>query len=409
MSNIALWTALVAALFSLHGAAGSTRTVTYDSIARQVRSENPDLAAARLRLREAEGRWRQAGVRPNPELETEVEHDPKFREWRAEFGVSLLFPLSDRLVREKAVSHALLKAAEEELREREHSLAMAGREAVIEILALRERREGLNRQRTVARELATYLSGLAEKGEGSSLEAGQAGIEAAALEADELRLKAREAEAAGRLKVLLGCGPEERLQVEGALPLPEAAGAASSEPVERAVVKAKRLEAQAAREAVAMEEGRSRGDLNAGVFFAGERAEDAPDGSDEEWITGFRLRIPLPLIDRNEGSIAAARAARERMELETVALSARIQNEAATARAEMERWAALVAEMDQTLLPAAREQGRLTENAYRAGQVDLQPVLRLREKELQLSAARLDAVREFHLARVRHDAAVGQP
>lgn len=389
-------------------AAQLTRTVSLESIAGQVLSSNPELAAARIRLREAEGRWRQSGVRDNPELETEFEHDPKLSEWRADIGVSLRFPLTDRLARAKAASQALLQAAAEEIREQERVLAAAGRESVIDILALRAQREGLIRQQTVVRELAAHLGGLAEKGEASPLDAGQARIEAAALDAGARRLDAQETQAEGRLMILLGCAPEEMLMVEGALP-PTENNAAPVKTGVPAAVAAKRLEAVAAREDVAVETSRRTGDLTAGVFVSGARSEDAPDGYEQEWMTGFRLGIPLPLLDRNEGAIASARAAAERIEREADALAGRFQIEAATARAEMERWAALVAEMDQTHLPATVEQGRLAESAYRTGQVDLQTVLRLREKELQLQAARLDALREHHLARVRRDAASGQP
>jgi hypothetical protein len=36
-------------------------------------------------------------------------------------------------------------------------------------------------------------------------------------------------------------------------------------------------------------------------------------------------------------------------------------------------------------------------------------VFRSREKRLDLANSRLDALRQFHLARVRHDAALGNP
>jgi hypothetical protein len=49
------------------------------------------------------------------------------------------------------------------------------------------------------------------------------------------------------------------------------------------------------------------------------------------------------------------------------------------------------------------------ETAFRSGQGDLQAVFRSREKRLDLANSRLDALRQFHLARVRHDATLGNP
>ena len=74
----------------------------------------------------------------------------------------------------------------------------------------------------------------------------------------------------------------------------------------------------------------------------------------------------------------------------------------------MAEWTRLIGEIDSTLLPLAAEQTKLAEDAYRNGQGEIQSVLRSREKRLQLQAAKLDALREFHLARVRHETALGK-
>jgi len=60
-------------------------------------------------------------------------------------------------------------------------------------------------------------------------------------------------------------------------------------------------------------------------------------------------------------------------------------------------------------MPLAEEQRTLAETTYRNGQGEIQSVLRTREKRLQLAVARLDALREFHLARVRHETALAKP
>ena len=69
----------------------------------------------------------------------------------------------------------------------------------------------------------------------------------------------------------------------------------------------------------------------------------------------------------------------------------------------------MIREINDNLLSLADEQSTLTEEAYRNGQGEIQAVLRSREKRLQLASARLDALREFNLARVRHETAIGKP
>lgn len=380
--------------------------VSYDSIVQRVRSQNPDLAAARVRIREALGRALKAGRHANPELESSVEHDPRFREWKAEVGFSQRFPVTNRLRLEKEISLTEIKAAEAEVREVERGLIANAREAMVEVLALRQRRALLAQQKTLSNELTTFLEEVAAKGEGSLLDAGQARIEAAGLDAELRQLDAREVGVIGRLKAFLGTPPGTPLHVAGSLP-PAWLPGGSVDPDRRADFQAKKLAAQAAAQGVALEQARKYDDVEAGLFAGTERREDVPDGYDREGIVGVRLKIPLPLWNKNEGAIEEAKAKQERTELEAKALARGIRLEAEAARAEMEQWAKLVNEIDQTLLPLADTQAAEAEKAFRNGQGEIQTVFRSREKRLELATSKLESLRQFHLARVRHEAALG--
>jgi cobalt-zinc-cadmium efflux system outer membrane protein len=68
----------------------------------------------------------------------------------------------------------------------------------------------------------------------------------------------------------------------------------------------------------------------------------------------------------------------------------------------------LARETRDKLLPLVIEQTGKLEKAYESGQTDLLTILRAREQRLQLEAAALDAVRDFHLARIRYEAAIGK-
>jgi cobalt-zinc-cadmium efflux system outer membrane protein len=181
------------------------------------------------------------------------------------------------------------------------------------------------------------------------------------------------------------------------------------DPATRPDFQAAKLNAQAAAQGVALEQARRYDDVEGGLFAAAERTEDAPEGYEDEAIIGLRFKIALPFWNKNEGAIQEAEAKKERMEKEALALGRGIRLEAEAARAEMAEWKRLIDEIDDALLPLAAEQSKLAEDAYRSGQGEIQSVLRSREKRLQLSAAKLDALREFHLARVRHETALAQP
>lgn len=380
--------------------------VTLSSVGERVRSQNPDLAAARLRIQEAVGRMNQSGRLANPELETAFESNSDFREGRFEIGFSQRFPLTDRLRMEKEVSLTELKSAEAEVREVERRIVAAAREAAVKVLATRQRRELLTQQAALSKEFAAFLSDIAAKGEGSMIDAGQAKLEATSLSMEIRQLDAAEASLVGGLKPLLGLRSGDSLSVSGSLPEPKLP-TATVDPSRRPDFQVAKLDVQAAAQGVVLEHARRYDDLEGGLFAAAERAEDVPDGYENEAIIGLRFKIPLPFWNKNEGAIQEAAARKQRKEMEATALERTIRLEADGARAEMAEWANLIREINETLLPLAEEQSSLAETTYRNGQGEIQSVLRAREKRLQLAAARLDALCEFHLARVRHEAALG--
>lgn len=400
------WAALLIASSATMLKAEPGVVVSYDMLPRLVRSQNPELSAARVRIGEALARCAKAGRHANPELETTIEQNSRFREWKAEIGFTQRFPVTDRLRLEREIGLTEVRAAEAEVREVERLLIAAAREAMVEIQALRQRRDLLVRQRKLSEEFATFLDEAAGKGEGSPLDAGMARIEAAGVDLTLLQIHAEETAVTGRLKTVLGTPAGTPLGISGTLPPPGRA-TASATPSRRADLQARNIAAEAAGRGVDLERARKYEDFEAGIFAGTERKEDAPNGFEREALVGLRLRIPLPLWNDNRAAVDEAEAKHQRARLEAAALEKSIRLESETTLAEMSRWAKLVTEIEQTLLPLADKQAAGAEKAFRNGQGDLQTVFRSREKHLAISISRLDALRQFHLARVRHDAANG--
>lgn len=389
-----------------HLSAAPSLVITLEGVPGRVRAQNPDLASARLRIDEALGRMKQAGRLANPELETSFRHNTRFREGTLDVEFSQRFPVTDRLHLEKGISVTLLKAAEAEVREVERQLVARARTSVIHVLAIRERRELFSRQIALVSGFSEKLSKAAQKGEGSALDAATARLEAASVSAQLRQLDAEEAAVVGELKPLLGMQAGESISVGGNL-APPAFADGDANPALRPDFQAAMLEVDAAKQSVDLQQALRYDDVEAGLFAAAERSEDAPNGADNDAIVGFRFRIPLPLWNKNEGAIEEAQASHERKKLEATALARNIRLEAESDRAQMVEWAKLIRELDETLLPLAAEQSKAADEAYAQSQIDIQTVFRSREKSLQLAATRLDALREFHLARVRHEAARG--
>lgn len=381
--------------------------VSLQSIPDRIKKQNPDLASARYRIAEAMGRLNHSGRRSNPELGIDVSHNPSFREHALSVGIARKFPVTNRLALEKAVSLTSLRAAEAEVRDVERRLVAESKQLLIKVLALRKQKELIKKQEAVAKQLADYIAEAAQKGEGSILDAGQAKLEAAQFSNQLRQLNAKSASLSGQLKPMLGMTTTEPLVVSGNLP-EITPPARSVNPTRRPDLQAAKLNAKAATVAAELERAKSRDDIEVSVSAGMERTEDAPEGYDTEATVGIGIRIPLPLWNKNEGAIQEADARKTRKTKEVSALAHNIRHEASTAHAEMTEWGKLSREISAHLLPLAHKQAELAVKAYREGQGDLQATLHTREQLLTLAEARLNALRDFHLAKARYEAALAR-
>lgn len=400
-----LWLTCALAVHSL--SAEPATVVTLHSIGDRVRSQNPDLAAARLSIDEAFARMKHAGRLENPELQVVPRYNATSAERGLEVALNQKFPITNRLKLEKDLGVTEVESARLEIREVENQVIGEARAVMVRVLAARQRRDLLDQQSRLSTELADFVTAAAKRGEASTLDAGQARLEASRLMTESRRISAEARQAVGELKPLLGMGPAQTLHVSGTLPgltLPDGANAGK-----RPALDVARLAVLAAEQTAAIERSKRYGDLTAGVVAAAERNIDEPNGAENEGIIGIQFSMPLPFWNKNEGNIEAAEARAERRRREVFALRQSILLEAEAARAEMLEWAKLAAEIDGTLLPEAAEQSEIAEQSWRAGQADLIDVFRTREQSLALAATRLDALQNFNLARVRYQTALGNP
>lgn len=398
---------LFLALTAAPSPARPATTVSPDNVAGLVRSGNPDLAAARLSVAEAVARAKQAGRPANPEMESEFRQNPTASEGGLEIAFTQRFPVTSRLRLEKALALTDIKSAEAEIAERERELITLARETTLKCLAARERQSLLAEQAKLAGEFAAFLTASVSKGEGSPLDAGQARLEANALALEIRRLKAEEISLLGELKPLIGLRHNESVQLGASLPPAVDAGKRAPARTHRPDYQLAIARIETAERGLELENTRRREDWQGAVLASVERMEDAPEGYQTDAMIGFRLSIPLPLWNKNEGAIEAADVRAKQARLEAEALSRRIDLETEAAYAEMHQWRELIREIDETLLPLAREQAILAEKAYRNGQGELQALLRARSQAVELSTSRVDALRDYHLAHTRHLAATG--
>jgi len=387
-------------------ARAGTLSLSVDGSAQYALKHNPALTAARLRIDEASGRLHQSGRLPNPELGLDLTRHTAGPEHSAEISFTQRFPITARLRHERTVSRAELAAAEAEFRDAQRKLAAEVRSAAVKLLTISGQRSLRTQQLDNSRNLSEFLIKRVATGEASAVDASQVDLESRQIQLEKLMLNADEAVLLGELRPLLGVSANEHINITGSLPNP-----APPPPPARSLLRPDIIAAQhratAANAFVREQQARRWEDISVGASFSRDRTVDEPMGTETERIVGFRFSLPLPLWNDNSGRILEARAAASRAaaELDATRLSASAQSTAA--RSAMNSYAALLAELDSKVLPAASQIEDQLRNSYTSGQTPLTEVLRARTRRLDLQRQRLDALRDYHLARIRHDAAIG--
>ena len=369
---------------------------------------SPSLAAARLRIDEARARLQQSGRFANPEIEVELSRNLNAPEGAVGVALSQQFPLTARLRLEKAVSRAQLAAAEAEVRDAERKLRAEVGTAMVKLLALGGQRALRERQLANSRELSEFMRQRMSVGEGSTVDASSVELETQILRFELLQLAAERTALLGELRALAGVRAGDTIAIEGELPAPASLPSRAGDPAQRPDFNLAQHNAEAAKQGAKLARAQRWEDIRIGLSVSRERTEDAPEGFQSDTFAGLRFSLPLPIWDTKAGRIEEADIAAKRAALETDALGFQIRTETTAARDAMAALAKIVNELDSALLPKAAQIEKQLRDAYAGGLTPLTEVLRARDRRLALERQRLDALRDYHLARVRHASATGQ-
>jgi cobalt-zinc-cadmium efflux system outer membrane protein len=384
----------------------SALDLSLSDIATRVRYHHPVLKAARLAVEEAKGRQLGAGRLSNPTFGYDFQNQSNVSPQTGVFSIDQSFPITRRLSLEKKLTSQLVEAAALEVRDAERKLIAEAQQQVVQLLTIGKQRALRQQQTELAQKLAEFAEGRAKAGEVSPLDAKQVRLDSQRLQVESRLLEAQSVSLLGQLKPMLGLRSEDALSITG--DLPAMVMPASTSWMMRPDYLLAQTKVAAAQTGKDFAKAKRLPDVTAGFFASREMQDVTPTQRERTGFIGFRISIPLPFWNRNQGEIAEKAASAERARLESEALAVQINGEAGTARREMETNASIVRETRDSLLPLAVEQMAAMQKAYESGQADLLAVLRARDQRLQLEAASLDALRDFHLARIRYEAATGK-
>ncbi len=378
-----------------------------ETAAKMARTDNPELAAARNLIAEAEARTFSTGRLSNPELGTEIAGGQDF-EGRVSIGITQRFPLTGRLRFERELSALELEMARMEVNERERQIEVAARSAFYELVAARSSIALAREQTALSDSFAKSINEGVGQGFGSKLDAEQAQLAADTQRANQEALRSQEIESAARLNTLLGRPADSPLATKESLDLPKVI------PASRAVgtrpdLQLAELSVRAGATDVSLAKANRWDDVGVGLFIEGERFRDEPEGIEPEALVGIQFSVPLPFWQNGSGKVAEREAARQRKSQQLAALRFAVCNEALSAHQIMAARFKSALQITAKLVPAAYEQVTASEAAYRCGELDIQSVFLARERLATIEAAAIDARKNYFLSYSQWIGVLGDP
>lgn len=393
---------MAAALATAHPALAEP--ITLGSALERALANSPRIAAAQARVAAAEGRARQAGVAPNPEVSLEVEDFAGNGPFRSFDSAQTTLALSQRLeVGGQRSARRAVAAGERDvaalslLRERV-DLRREVEVAFAELSAATDRATLARDNAVQAASLANTARILVEAGRDPPLrqlraEAALADARAAELEAFSAMLAARRI-----LATLIASDDAELTPSQGT------ETGAAAEPMGRnelgfASIDERLADAEqrvaAARIALAQSAATPDVTVSGGL-------RRFSDGRDTAFVVG--VSIPIPIRDRNRGGIEAARADATAAEFELERVRADARRDRAQARMLVEAADARLEALEGPGLAQAEEALRLAQIGYSAGRFSL---LELLDAQTALTSARR-AIIDARLDRARALAALNR-
>ena len=372
---------------------------------------NPDLSAFSWEVRAKEAEALQAGIRPNPELGVEMENFAGGGEFTgtdaAETTVTLsqLIELGGKRAKRRAAATLEADLAGWDFETRRLDVLTATAKAFVEVLSSQERLTQAEELGGLAERFFRTVSARVEAGKVSPVEQTRAQVPLAAariaqdqarlaLEAARKELVAQWGESTARFDRAVGS-----LEKIGPVPSQEqlASLLVQNPDVARWETEEKQRGAR-----LALERANAISDL---TLFAGGRNLQA--SNDNAFVAG--LSIPLPIFDRNQGGIAAARAARSKAREESRAARNEALARLAAGYRDLSAASIEATTLREQILPAAEESFEATTLGYQAGKFGFLEVLDAQRTLFEVKGQYVEALAAYHQARAEVERLIGAP
>jgi len=366
-------------------------------------AENRDLHAARLVIQAAEGRLRQAGLWPNPELELARTSDRTFNnegEYAASVEFNQKFPISGRISRASNVARVDVALAVAEVRNQERLLLGEVLTNARQFLVIDQKLKINEESQVIIKNLIKASENRLKQAEVSPTDVNLERIELQKLSLRSAALGIERERTRIALNTFLGRSPEELIAVSGTAEVDTNVLDFSSPVVEAIARRPDRQMAalQIDRAAAEIKLARAERLEDWTVGFGYDRDVSKFDSSlienQKDAFLGVRLTIPLPLWNRNQGGIAETSAMRAVSKAQLASLELKISSEIESARVEVKQLLPVIQQYKQSLTLAV-ENSSLVHRGYLDGLVPISAVIQAQQQLVDLRESYTDSLEAF--------------
>jgi len=382
-------------LCNVTSAAGST----LDQLMRRALIQNPDIGAARSQVAAAMGRLEQAGLWPNPKLRLSNENSADGAYTRS-IAVSQDFPIAGRIGSAQNVARVDVARALAEVNEAGRKLLGEVLSTYFEIMALDQKLAVRDRLLAIQQSLVDASSARNKAGEVSELDVDTSTLELERLRQERTVFAAQRLAKLRTLAGLVGLDSNAPLNVTTGSPplagLPALSTLTGRTLAWRPDLRLLELAANRAIAEQALAQASAWEDWNVSLGAGRDKlvVEGAPPQRPDNSIM-LTLSVPLPLFNRNQGTMAAAVADELTAREKAAALRLRIKNEVAGDYGQAVALFNVLTEFKARTLPLAQRTAALARDAYGKGQLSMPEVVQIERQEININTSYIEALAQY--------------
>ncbi|MFA6207836.1 MAG: TolC family protein [Candidatus Obscuribacterales bacterium] len=390
-------------------------------------TQNPTVVAALKNLDIAKGQVRAAGARPNPQFAMQYGFGTPFTEAIAgntqQIGANQLIEMGGKRAARLRYARANYVLSEYQLADLRYDVRSAVRKAYAELAASEANIELVENQRALVERLSMLAEGKFKAKKCDQLEVLQAKLALDQFETLRNTSYARLRQASIELDYLLGYDPARDLDVEDNglfklstkrtelvpppdQPMPPLERLLTQAATDRADLKSARQQVVTTTSAVRLAKAQAVPNvlLGSGYVFSTYKKSAHVRQQDGAYLN---LNFDLPILYRQQGEIAAAKAANKQAQDQAAAMASHVEVDVRSAYAKIVAARANIAHYQKNLIPLALTVVRKAQDSYEKGNTDLGSAIVAQQQFQSTFSSYFDTVVNYQNAWADLETAIG--